>query len=96
MLRFQYTESNKPDNVNLSNEDSVNSGIFWGTRFDVTRIGHNGSDPGVRTADALRSRQGSRSGSFANTSLSGEEMRHFFAIFLELWKHAEALKKKER
>jgi hypothetical protein len=29
---------------------------------------------------------------FANTSLSGEDGRHFGAIFLELWKQAEALK----
>jgi hypothetical protein len=29
---------------------------------------------------------------FANTSLSGEDSRHLGAIFLELWKHAEALK----
>ena len=29
---------------------------------------------------------------FANASLSGEGMRHYTAIFLELWKHAESLK----
>ena len=92
MLRFQYTESNKPDNVNLATR-IVNSGIFWGTKFDVTRIGHNGSDPGVRTE--MLSDLAKEVGVilFANTSLSGEEMRHYFAIFLELWKHAEASKK---
>jgi hypothetical protein len=26
-----------------------------------------------------------------NTSLADEEMRHSFDIFLEVWKHAEAL-----
>ena len=93
MLRLQYTESNKPDNVNLSGQDSTNSGIFWGTRFDTTRIGHNGSDPGVRTmmlSDVAR-----RVGVilFLNTSLSGEASRQFSAIFLELWKHGEALRK---
>lgn len=93
MLRFQYTESNKPDNVKLSNEDSVNSGIFWGTRFDVTRIGHNGSDPGVRTAMLADLAREIGVVTFVNTSLSGEDTRHFFAIYLELWKHAEALKK---
>ena len=95
MLRFQYTDSNKPDNVNLGNEDSVNSGIFWGTKFDVTRIGHNGSDPGVRTVMLSDLAKEVGVVAFANTSLSGEEMRHFFAIFLELWKYAEALKKEE-
>jgi CubicO group peptidase (beta-lactamase class C family) len=92
MLRFQYTDSNKPDNVNVTGEDSVNSGIFWGTRFDVSRIGHNGSDPGVRTM--MLSDLDKEIGVilFANTSPSGEEMRQYVAIFLELWKHAEASK----
>ena len=92
MRRFQYTESNKPDNVNLSGLDSTNSGIFWGTRFDVTRIGHNGSDPGVRTM--MLSDLARRVGVilFLNTSLSGEANRQFNAIFLELWKQAEALR----
>lgn len=92
MLRFQYTESNKPDNVNLTGEDSVNSGIFWGTRFDVTRIGHNGSDPGVRTMMLSDLAKEVGVVIFANTSLSGEAMRHYAAIYIELWKHAEALK----
>ena len=30
---------------------------------------------------------------FTNTSLSGQETRHYVAILLELWKHAEAVKK---
>ena len=72
MLRFQYTESNKPDNVNLSNEDSVNSGIFWETRFDVTRIGHNGSDPGVRTVMLSYLAREVGVVLFVNTSLSGK------------------------
>ncbi|MCM3901843.1 MAG: hypothetical protein ND866_09070 [Pyrinomonadaceae bacterium] len=33
---------------------------------------------------------------FTNTSLSDQEMGHHVAIFLELWKHAEALKDEER
>lgn len=92
MLRFQYTESNKPDNVNLDGEDSVNNGILWATKMDVTRIGHNGTDPGVRTwmlSDLAREVGVIL---FENTSLSGEEQRYDVAIFRELWKHAEALK----
>lgn len=96
MLRFQYTESNKPDNVNLRGEDSVNSGIFWATKFDVTRIGHNGSDPGVRTLMLSDLSKNVGVILFANTSLSDQEMRHYFAVFLELWKHAEALKERRR
>jgi CubicO group peptidase (beta-lactamase class C family) len=89
MLRFQYTEGNKPDNVSLQ---EVNSGLFWQTKFNVTRIGHGGSDPGVRTwmlADLAKSMGVVM---FTNTSLSSEDMRHHVAIFVELWKHAEALK----
>jgi CubicO group peptidase (beta-lactamase class C family) len=95
MLRFQYTESNKPDNVNLSNEDSVNSGIFWATKFDVTRIGHNGSDPGVRTM--MLSDPAKEVGVilFTNTSLCDQEMGKYFAIFDALWKHAVKLKNGE-
>lgn len=92
MLRFQFTESNKPDNVNLAGEDSVNSGIFWATKFDVTRVGHNGSDPGVRTLMLSDLDREIAVVLFVNTSLAGEEMRHYFAIFRELWGHAEALK----
>jgi len=92
MIRFQYTESNKPDNVNLKGEDSENSGIFWGTKFDVTRMGHNGTDPGVRTAMLASLDKRVAVVVFANTSLSGQDQRHDAAIFLELWKHAEALK----
>ena len=46
MLRFQFTPSNKPENVNLE-EPNKNSGIFWATKRDVTLIGHGGSDFGV-------------------------------------------------
>lgn len=95
MLRFQYTESNKPDNVNLKNEDSVNSGIFWATKFDATRIGHNGTDPGVRTWMLSDLAKEVGVVLFANTSLSGEERRYDIALFLELWKHAEALKNEQ-
>ena len=46
MLHFQYNASNKPENVKL---EELNQGIFWATKLNATRIGHNGSDPGVRT-----------------------------------------------
>ena len=49
MLRFQYSAANKPDNVKLSGEGSVNAGIFWATKEALTRIGHNGADPGLVT-----------------------------------------------
>ena len=92
MLRFQYTESNKPDNVNLSGEDSVNSGIFWATKRDVTNIGHNGSDPGVRTMMLSDLDREIGVILFVNTSLCEEDGRYYGAIFAALWGHATSLK----
>ena len=93
MLRFHYTDSNKPDNVSL---EEKNSGLFWQSKYNVTRIGHGGSDPGLQTDMLSNLSKDVGVILFTNTSLSGEERRHYNAIFLELWKHAEALKKKGR
>jgi CubicO group peptidase (beta-lactamase class C family) len=89
MLRFQYTEANKPENVVLKEK---NSGIFWATKFDVTRIGHGGSDPGVRTE--MLSDLSKEVGVilFTNTSPCDHEMRGYVAILEELWKHGVALR----
>src|SRR5688572_14412432 len=46
MLRFQFTPSSKPGNIDLKEE---NAGLFWSTKFNVTRVGHGGSDPGIKT-----------------------------------------------
>lgn len=92
MLRFQYTDSSKPDNVSLASEDSVNSGIFWATKFDVTRIGHNGSDPGVRTMMLSDLSREVGVILFTNTSMCGEEMAAFSAIFNELWEVGVSMK----
>ncbi len=89
MIRFQYTESNKPENVDLR---EVNAGLFWQSKFDVTRMGHNGSDPGVRTWMLANLSKDIGVILFANTSLAGEAERHQVDIFRELWKHAEALR----
>jgi CubicO group peptidase (beta-lactamase class C family) len=93
MLRFQYSDSTKPGNVSLQ---EINSGLFWATKLDVTRIGHNGSDPGVRTEMLSNLSKDVGVILFMNTSLSGEEMRHSNDISRELWKHAEALKNEAR
>lgn len=89
MLRFQYRESNKPDNVSL---DKKNSGIFWQSMFNVTRMGHGGSDPGLKT-DMLSDL--SREVGvilFTNTSLDEREMGKYNDIFNALWANAKALK----
>jgi CubicO group peptidase (beta-lactamase class C family) len=89
MLRFHYTEANKPDNVNLKEK---NSGIFWSTKFNVTLMGHGGSDPGVKTEMLSSLSRDVGVIVFANTSVSGEEARSYVNIFQALWKHAEAMK----
>lgn len=92
MLRFQYTSANKPDNVNLHGEDSVNSGIFWATKYDTTRIGHNGSDPGVRTIMLADPNKEVGVILFTNTSMHDEESGPFYSIFDTLWAQAVKLK----
>ncbi len=89
MLRFQYTESDKPDNVILAEK---NSGLFWSTKFNVTRIGHGGSDPGVRTEMLADLAKDVAVIVFVNTSLSGQDGKAYAVLLDELWRHAEGLK----
>ena len=95
MLSFQYTSENKPDNVNLHGEDSVNSGIFWATKFDSTKIGHNGSDPGVRTIMLAEPNKEIGVILFTNTSMPDEATGSYFDIFDALWALAVRLKSQE-
>lgn len=90
MLRFQFNESNKPENVKL---DRLNSGIFWATKMGATRIGHNGSDPGVRTFMLSDIHKEIGVIVFFNTSLSDEEEGKYFDIYQELYNYALRIKK---
>ena len=93
MLKFQYTASNKPENVELN---EINSGIFWATKRNVLRIGHAGNDPGVRTE--MLSDLSKEVGVilFVNTEITssgGEpDFKPFFSMSDELWKYAQTLK----
>lgn len=78
MLRFQYTETNKPTNVD---PQKLNQGIFWATKFGATRIGHNGSDPGVRTFMLSDLNKEFAVIVFFNTSLNEEDEGKFFDIY---------------
>lgn len=89
MLRFQYTTANKPENVQL---DKINSGIFWATKLGATRIGHNGSDPGVRTFMLADLPKEVGVILFVNTSLTDKDEGKFFAIYEELYKYGVQLK----
>jgi CubicO group peptidase (beta-lactamase class C family) len=90
MLRLQFTDSNKPANVN---PQKLNSGLFWATKYGATRIGHNGSDPGIRTEMLANLSKDIAVIMFTNTSLPEQEERRYGAIHEELWKYAEALKR---
>jgi len=77
MLRFQFTDANRPENYPAA---EGNSGLFWRTKFDGTRIGHGGNDPGLQ-ADMLADL--SREIGvvlLVNTSLSGPDQRAYPAI----------------
>jgi CubicO group peptidase (beta-lactamase class C family) len=90
MTRFQHTESNKPENVRL---DKLNQGIFWATKMGATRMGHNGSDPGVRTFMLSDLKKEIGIIIFFNTSLNEDEEGKFFDIYDELYRYGIELKK---
>jgi CubicO group peptidase (beta-lactamase class C family) len=91
MQRFQFSDANRPTNYPAVDG---NSGLFWRTKYNGTRVGHGGNDPGV-AADML-SDVGREVGVILllNTSLSGPERRAYGAIFDALWKYGESLRAK--
>lgn len=90
MTRFQFTESKKPNNVNLN---SLNSGIFWTTKEDATRIGHNGFDPGVRTYMLSDFNKEVAVIVFFNTELPEKERSFYSEIYRELYDYGVILRK---
>ncbi|SFT75049.1 CubicO group peptidase, beta-lactamase class C family [Chryseobacterium formosense] len=89
MIRFQFTQSNTPDNVK---PDKLNSGIFWATKMGGTRIGHNGSDPGVRTFMLSDVKKDVAVIVFFNTSLREADEDKFFYIYEDLYKYGIKLR----
>ncbi len=85
MLRFQYSAADKPDNVTLSGEGSVNSGIFWATKESLAKIGHNGADPGLVTMMLADVDKQIGVILFANTAVRQEDAEAYKAIFDDLW-----------
>ncbi|WP_442591412.1 serine hydrolase domain-containing protein [Pedobacter sp. AW31-3R] len=89
MLRFQYTEKNKPDSLDIK---KMNSGIFWSTKLGGTRIGHNGSDPGVRTFMLSDLEREIGVVVFFNTSLDEKDENVFFGIYEALYRYGQKIK----
>lgn len=92
MLRFQHTETNKPENVNIK---KLNQGIFWATKLGATRIGHNGSDHGVRTFMLSDLNKEFAVIVFFNTKLDEKDEGIYFDFYEELYKYAKDLKTKQ-
>lgn len=93
MLRFQHTETNKPENVKIT---KLNQGIFWATKLGATRIGHNGSDHGVRTFMLSDLNKEIGVIVFFNTKLDEKDEGIYFDIYEELYKYAKDLKAKKQ
>lgn len=93
MLRFQHSETNTPKNVKPG---KLNQGIFWATKLGATRMGHNGSDPGVRTFMLSDLNKEFAVILFFNTELSEEEGGIYFDFYEELYTYAKELKSKQK
>ncbi|BAV06443.1 beta-lactamase class C and other penicillin binding proteins [Filimonas lacunae] len=89
MLTFQFNEKNKPENTDPKD---LNSGIFWATKMGGKRIGHNGSDPGVRTFMLSDLNKEVAVIMFSNTSLTEKEEAKFFNIYSELYKYGQKIR----
>ncbi|AOS43190.1 Beta-lactamase [Lacunisphaera limnophila] len=92
MLRFQYNPANPPDNVKLSGEGALNSGIFWATKDSLARIGHNGADPGLVTMMLADADKQLGVILFTNTAVQPEDGEVYRAIFDDLWQLGMNLK----
>lgn len=92
MTRLQFNAALKPDNVEISGEHAMNSGIFWETKRNLTRFGHNGVDPGVVTMMQADANRDIGVILFVNTAVPQEDGDVYGDIFDGLWKLGETLK----
>jgi CubicO group peptidase (beta-lactamase class C family) len=91
MVRFQFTDANRPQNYPAADG---NSGLFWRTKYNGTRVGHGGNDPGVK-ADMLALPSGEVGVVLlvnTSTSTEGPGQKAYSEVFNALWKHAESLR----
>lgn len=89
MVRFQFSDANRPENFPAKDG---NSGLFWRTKFNGTRVGHGGNDPGLQTEMLADLSRETGVILFLNTSVSGPDQRRVAAIFDALWQFAESLR----
>lgn len=90
MQRFQFDTSNKPENVNLA---KLNSGIFWATKQGASKIGHAGTDLGVKTEMLANLTKDVGVILFTNTGLEEDELiKYHYGIFEILFQYGEKIK----
>jgi CubicO group peptidase (beta-lactamase class C family) len=90
MLRFHFTSDSKPENVDI---EKLNSGIFWATKFNTTRMGHAGKDPGIKTEMLCNLSKEVGVILFTNTGLTDKDLfKYYFPIFEELYKYGVKIK----
>lgn len=89
MVRFQFSDANRPENFPAKDG---NSGLFWRTKFNGTRVGHGGNDPGLQTEMLADLSRETGVILFLNTSVSGPDQRRASAIFDALWQFADSLR----
>lgn len=89
MVRFQFTDANHPENFPAT---EGNSGLFWRTKSNGTRVGYGGNDPGVETHMIANLAGDVGLILFLNTSVSGSDQRASAAIYNALWGWAESLR----
>lgn len=93
MQRFQFTASKKPENVDLT---KLNSGIFWATKQNATRIGHAGTDPGMKAEMLADLKKEVAVILFTNTGLSERDLiKYHFGIYRDLHKYGMKLKQEQ-
>ncbi|MFW2477198.1 MAG: serine hydrolase domain-containing protein [Sediminibacterium sp.] len=86
MQTLQFTEANKPANINLSEK---NEGIFWRTKYNVTLLGHGGNDFGVKALMLTDMKKSVGIVLFTNTEDSDPKRNNgFFLLFEALLEYA--------
>lgn len=79
MQRYQFNASNKPKNMNI---EKLNYGIFWATKQGATKIGHAGTDPGVKIEMLSDLKKEVAVILFTNTGLTEKDLiKYHFGIY---------------
>lgn len=91
MIAKQHTPDNCPENVNLA---KANSGLGWAYKDNATKMGHAGTDPGIKTEMLCDLNKEIGVVLFTNTGLPIRELiKYHVGIFDELMAMGKTYKK---